>query len=136
MRILPTLVTTLLVPCAAFAQAARDSQVPPLPKDSLSRAYTQACYTGVVQAQKVLPDVPQREDLLRRGYNSCDGSLLRMTRSGQVRQESSLAELACGYAVGAMFAKYGFAEEATSMSARALKAATACIEIVRTQGIK
>ena len=30
--------------------------------DSLSRAYIQACYTGMVYAQNVLPETPQKEE--------------------------------------------------------------------------
>lgn len=106
------------------------------PSDSLARAYKQACYTGVVQAQRVLPDVPQKDQLLARGYLSCDGSLLRMTNTGQLHREPRISELGCGYAVGAMFAKYGFTHEADAPSSRVLQAAKACQDIVARQGIK
>jgi hypothetical protein len=103
--------------------------------DSLSRAYIQACYTGMVYAQKVLPDIPQNDEMLKRGYLSCDGSLVRMSRTGQLAKETSVSELGCGYAAGAMFAKYGFPHEADPPSKRLIDAATACIRALRKQGI-
>ena len=104
--------------------------------DSLSLAYTQACYTGVVQTQAVLPDVPQRDTLLKRGYLSCDGSLIRMRRTGQLAEEPSMAELGCGYAAGSMFAKYGFGtSEIKPPSPRLLRAVVACLDALKPQGI-
>ena len=48
------------------------------------RAYQTACYTGVVAAQDVLPKSPQQDELTSRGYASCDGSLQRLRKSGEL----------------------------------------------------
>jgi len=120
-------VIAFILPLPALAQAR---------VDSLSRAYSQACYTGIAQAQKVLPILPDQVGTQKRGYASGDGSLQRMLRTGQLQTEPKMGELGCGYAVGAMFAKYGFPDEAAPPSKRLIAAATNCRDLVRKQGIE
>ena len=105
------------------------------PVDSIRITYRLACYTGMAHAQKVLPVVPQKDSLLGRGYQSCEGSLIRLTKSGELAKEPSIATFACGYAVGAMFAKYGFGDEVVPPSKRVLQAIDSCMEALRKQGI-
>jgi len=127
MRSLWIFAIACFLPTPALAQAKLDS---------LSRAYSQACYTGVAQAQKVLPALPDQVGMQKRGYASCDGSVQRMLRTGQLLTEPRMGELGCGYAAGAMFAKYGFPEEADPPSKRLMAAAKTCRDLLRKQGIE
>jgi hypothetical protein len=102
------------------------------------RLYQHACYTGVAAAQAALPKVPQEDELMARGFASCDGSLARLRASGELARERDVPEFACGYAVGATFAKYGLGREVEegALSARARRAMESCREELRRQGIK
>jgi hypothetical protein len=117
MRFLTLAISVLAFAPAAFAQ---------LPQDSLSRLYLTACYTGMVEAQKVLPDLPQKDELLRRGYVTCDGSVMRLAATGELRRESDVGLFACGYALGAMFAKYGLGGEVNPPSKRLTRGYIEC----------
>ncbi len=52
------------------------------PRDLTAEMYSHACNTGMAVAQRVLPQVSeeQRADFLRRGYDSCRGSLSRIQK--------------------------------------------------------
>jgi hypothetical protein len=98
------------------------------------RLYQHACYTGVSTAQSVLPKVPQEDELMGRGFASCDGSIVRMRKTGDLDREQNIPEFACGYAVGATFAKYGLSSEVQARSPRALRAVERCMQRLRNQG--
>ncbi|MGH8542114.1 MAG: hypothetical protein ACREX3_00365 [Gammaproteobacteria bacterium] len=106
-----------------------------LPRDSLSRLYLAACYTGMVEAQKVLPDLPQKDELLRRGYETCDGSVIRMAATRDLEREADVGLFACAYAMGAMFAKYGFGGEANPPSARLMNSYLECESVLWQQNM-
>jgi hypothetical protein len=54
--------------------------------------------------------------------------------SGQLQREADVTQFACGYAVGAMFAKFGLQAEVTrTPSARAKAAMTHCQETTTGQ---
>lgn len=103
----------------------------------LESAFATACNTGMVISQKHLPPHPDAEKLLVRGYASCKGALARWSgQPGGLAGISGPVELVCGYAVGAMFAKYGFGSEVqTPLSERALAAAKQCVADLAKQGI-
>ncbi|MGA7742642.1 MAG: hypothetical protein WBP56_17920 [Polyangia bacterium] len=104
-------------------------------RDVTAEMYSHACNTGMVVAQRVLPQVSeeQRAEFLRRGYDSCRGSLSRMQKSGELAQQKEVAAFACGYAVGAMFAKYGINNEVSPPSKRVKQAMETCLVEVERQ---
>lgn len=101
------------------------------------RLYQNACYTGVAMAQSVLPKVATEDELMKRSFASCDGSITRLRKTGELDREPNIPDFACGYAIGATFAKYGLGDEVTRAqpSARALKAQSLCLENLAKQGI-
>jgi hypothetical protein len=102
---------------------------------AMERLYLQACAAGIGAAIEVLPDVPNRDEFHSRGLASCQGSRTRLAASGELAKERNVVEFACGYAVGAMFAKYGLGSEVQpKMSERAVKAFKACTEQWRYKG--
>lgn len=117
---------TLLVLAAGPSLSARET------------VFTNACYSGVVAAQKVLPRNPDQDSMTTRGYASCNGAVLRMRETGELSKEPNVVTSGCAYAVGATFAKYGFVEETTpsKLSGRAVKALGACVAAMAHQGLK
>jgi len=105
------------------------------PRDLATEMYSHACNTGMVVAQRVLPQVSdeQRADFLHRGYDSCRGSLSRIQKSGELAQQKEVAAFGCGYAVGAMFAKYGINNEVSPPSKRVRQAMETCLVEVERQ---
>lgn len=99
------------------------------------RLYQHACYTGVAAAQEVLPKVSQEDELMDRGFASCDGSIVRLRKTAELEREKDVPGFACGYAVGSMFAKYGLGHEVEAGSPRAEKAMGLCVERLRKQGV-
>lgn len=95
--------------------------------------YKQACHQGVTTSMDVLPSVPDKDGMRTRGYNGCEGSLQRLQKSGDLAKENDLVGFACGYSVGAMFAKYGLQSEVNPMSERATKALQKCVDETKRQ---
>ena len=95
--------------------------------------YITACNTGVGTAVENFPTVPLKDEMLTRGYRSCLGSYMRILKSGELENEKNLIEFACGYAVGAMTAKYGLHDEMKPMSLRMIKTITTCVNRSKKQ---
>lgn len=97
--------------------------------------YLHACVTGVGAAMDVLPRTPKDDEFRARGQATCEGSLRRLRATGQLEREKDLSDLACGYAIGAMFVHHGLAGEVQpTASERVLKAADACTKTLAKQG--
>jgi hypothetical protein len=97
----------------------------PSPKETL---YLRSCETGVKSSLEVLPNLGGEEEMRLRGLASCRGSLIRLRKSGELEREPAVVTFGCGYAVGAMFAKFGLQGEVIKppFSARAMTAIHAC----------
>ncbi len=103
--------------------------------------YKAACYAGVESAQKFLPPNDMRDQLKNRGMLSCEGSLARIIKSGELYKEPNIVEFACGYATGSMNSKYGFGEEhlvigKDKFAKWAMDAMSDCIEKMKKQNVK
>ena len=107
MRFVALAIVTLVFIRPAWAQGATDS---------LSKLYLSACHTGLVAAQKGLPDVPHKEELLGRGDEVCRSSLQAASRDPRLQSDVGL--LACSAATQAMFAIYGLRGEIDQPSER------------------
>jgi hypothetical protein len=98
-----------------------------VPTDSVSKLYLSACHTGLVDAQKELLDVPQKDAFLRRGDERCDKSLDRFAAARDPHLQSDAGLLACSLGVHAMFEISGLEAELTSPSERPAHAYNDCM---------
>jgi hypothetical protein len=78
------------------------------------------------EAQAVLPDRPEKGESLQRGYETCDASLVRLAAAGDLRREPDVGMFGCGYAMGVMFAEYGFGGEVDPPSRRVNRGYVEC----------
>lgn len=128
---------TLLNAVAANCASTRVGAEPPPAASGRERLYLHACATGVGAALEALPAEERTDALRSRGLNSCQGSLTRLIATGELEKEPNIPEFACGYAVGAMFAKVGLSHEVQpSPSPRALSAMTKCMSNLENQGAR
>jgi hypothetical protein len=111
----------------------------PSEQEAVLRALVKhACYTGCAMAQVKLPKVPQEDELLGRGFLSCDG---RLVNRPETLEEDHLIAGSCAYAVGAMFARYGLGREIVAddgtprFSPRAAEAVRLCLKELTRQNI-
>lgn len=103
-------ITTLVFAHRAWAQS---------PTDSLSKAYRTGCYAGVEEAQNVLADLAQRKnELKRRGYATCDSSLVRLAATDALRLEHDAGRVACRSGIRDIFERYGVGGEIAQGSDR------------------
>jgi hypothetical protein len=77
------------------------------------------------------------DDFHARGMASCEGSRKRLKASRELEQKNDVIGFACGYAVGAMFAKFGLEDEVGRvLSERAARAGSRCRARMKKQGAK
>lgn len=128
---------TQRVPSDDREESAADSSQSTARQELFMSALQTVCNTGVVSAQRFLPSHPDAEGLLKRGYLSCQGALYRWKSDPtEVTTVESPIAFVCGYAVGAMFGKYGLAREIEGkLSHRAEAAARDCLTEVAKQGM-